>query len=203
MKTIKDFDYKKAVQAINFFANENKCRVDKLATLKLIWLADRHHLRKFGRPILNDTYYAMKLGPVASSLKDILGFSILGDTEEKYLKNYLELDKKNVNKIYSIKGVDLDVFSDSDIESLKIVYDKYGKLSGSQLVELSHKFPEWKKFETALKNGSSTRESMSYVDFFDNTDQKIKNNIFTESEKELKHSKKIFEENYEIANYWI
>ena len=50
------FDYKKAVQAINFFARKNGGKITKLEVLKLIFFADRYHLRKYGRPITNDQY---------------------------------------------------------------------------------------------------------------------------------------------------
>jgi len=43
-----------------------------MALLKLAFFADRYHLRNYARPISGDIYYAMKLGPVPSALKDII-----------------------------------------------------------------------------------------------------------------------------------
>ena len=43
----------------------------KMKALKLVYIADRYHLRKYGRLITNDTYFAMNYGPVPSGTKDI------------------------------------------------------------------------------------------------------------------------------------
>ena len=74
MKMILEFDYKKATQAINYFTKKEGGQIEKLKLIKLVYLADRFHLRKYGRPIMNDTYLAMPLGPVGSSVKDIAEF---------------------------------------------------------------------------------------------------------------------------------
>ena len=40
--------------------------------VKTIFLADRAHLNKYGRPITYDDYVAMKFGPVPSAVYDLL-----------------------------------------------------------------------------------------------------------------------------------
>ncbi len=197
-----EFDHKKATQAINFFAQKEGGQIDKLKVIKLIWLADRYHLRKYGRPIVNDSYYAMKLGPVGSAVKDLSGFNVCDAVEEKYLKEYLNSDK--TNRINSIKKIDDEVFSDTDLEALENIYKEYGEYQASQLVNISHEFPEWKKFEKILDSKSNTREAMSYSDFFGNPTGDIKvKNIFTETEEELENPKQVFVENYKLASFWL
>ena len=66
------FSHKKATQALNFFARAAGGKINKMKALKLIYFEDRYHLRSYGRPITNDTYFAMKFGPVASACKDLL-----------------------------------------------------------------------------------------------------------------------------------
>jgi hypothetical protein len=39
---------------------------------KLLWLADRYHLRQYGRTITGDTYFALPLGLIPSDAKNIL-----------------------------------------------------------------------------------------------------------------------------------
>lgn len=53
-----------------------------MKALQLVYFADRYHLRKFGRPITNDEYFAMPYGPVASGAKDIAEGSIGLSTHE-------------------------------------------------------------------------------------------------------------------------
>ena len=86
---ILSFDYKKTTQALNFFARKNDCKQNKLKALKLIFFADRYHIRKFGRPITNDKYEAMEYGPVPSNAKDLAEMNdFLGAEERVYAKIY-------------------------------------------------------------------------------------------------------------------
>lgn len=206
MKTIQEFDHKKATQAINFFACKEGGQIDKLKVIKLIWLVDRYHIRKYGRPIINDMYFAMEYGPVASSVADLAGFNTIqiSTDEQKYLDEYLKSATFRKNTIASVKDVDEDIFSDSEVEALEKIYKEYGDFKPFDLVELSHKFPEWKKFEVALESKVTTRELMNYEDFFSNPSEVMQiKNIFNESEDYLVDINKIFKENYQIANCWV
>ena len=149
MKVITAFDNKKATQAINFLTLKEGGFIYKLKVIKLMWLADRLHIRKYGRPIFNDIYFAMQYGAVGSSVKDLAGFNVDGD-EKTYLDSYLEIDSGY--KIKSKENVDLDVFSSSEIEALEKSYAEYGELNPFQLAELSHKFPEWEKFKDVIES---------------------------------------------------
>jgi uncharacterized phage-associated protein len=50
------FNYKKAIQTLAYFAQKEGGVINKMKVFKLIWLSDRLHLRKYGRPILNDVH---------------------------------------------------------------------------------------------------------------------------------------------------
>src|SRR5450756_1986162 len=63
--------HRKATQALNFLARQSGGRINKLKALKLMFFADRYHLRKFGRPVSECAYYAMTHGPVASEAKQV------------------------------------------------------------------------------------------------------------------------------------
>lgn len=157
------FDYKKAVQAINFFATRNNGCITKLEALKLIFFADRYHLRKFGRPITNDQYWAMQFGPVASAVKELAELDSLGK-ERHYAEAYLK-QMETPHELASIQAVDEDVFSDSDIEALSFVWNTFGPRL-HHLVNITHQYPEWKKHESALKSGQS-RVRMDLMDFLE------------------------------------
>ncbi len=60
------FSHRKATQALNFFAAKAGGKINKMKALKLVFFADRYHLRKYGRPVVGDEYLAMNYGPVAS-----------------------------------------------------------------------------------------------------------------------------------------
>jgi len=63
--------HRKATQALNYFARQEGGSINKLKALKLLFFADRYHLRKYGRPVSECAYYAMTHGPVASEAKQI------------------------------------------------------------------------------------------------------------------------------------
>lgn len=167
------FSYKKATQSLAFFSQkEIENTLDKLKALKLIYFADRYHLRKFGRTITNDEYYAMDYGPVASGTKDILEMSTFLDRHENdYASKFLEPQKANKN-IKAINPVDYSELSVSEIEALNFVWDKLGSRDNFYLVDLTHQYPEWKKHEEQLKRGI-TRIKMDLTDFFDDSTSNV------------------------------
>ncbi len=180
---MRQFNHKKAVQALNLLAQWSGGGINKMKALKLIWLADRFHLRKYGRPILQDYYVAMENGPVASATRDILQNNRLGVSEDalRYAEGFI-----TENGLYDYKSVGdavNKVFSKSDLESLKAVFDTYGHLGKYDLRDLTHNFPEWKRWEEGLKNKEFYAHPMDYNDFFLNADNDQP--LFNEDEKEL------------------
>lgn len=201
MKMLLEFDYKKATQAINYLAKKEGGQIDKLKLIKLVYFADRYHLRRYGRPIANDEYLAMPLGPVGSSVKDIAEFSdFLDKTELGYAANYLGRGGLE-NTVVSIADVDTDVFSKSELEALDFAYSEFGNKSASTLVDITHRYPEWDKFKRVLQSKETTREQMSYSDFFGNPTNGAEDK-FALSADILGASRELFEEDYKVAEYW-
>ena len=153
-------DYEKIIQAVNFFARKSNNQLTKLHILKLIFFADRYHMRMYGRMITNDDYLAMQYGPVASATKQVIEFISIPDKYSEYAAAYLK--PKNDHLIYSLQDVDRDVFSETDIEALEVAWKIKEKVK--KLVKYSHEFPEWKKHEEKLKVLSRSR--MALEDFF-------------------------------------
>lgn len=198
MNTIKEFNHEKTTQAINVLAELRGGKINKMTAIKDIWLADRYHLRKYGRPITNDIYLAMNYGPVGSSVKDIVELSdFLSEKEKKYASKFIEACRKHFVK--SIKSPDLSVFSETDIEVLKLVHKHFHKYSQFDLADYSHKYPEWKKHEDSLQ--TSTRVPMNYNDFFEDPED-TKDEFFTIDPDILSLAKETFEENVGVSEVW-
>ena len=180
------FKFKKAVQALNLLAALEGGRINKMKALKLIWLSDRGHLRKYARPITGDQYYAMKNGPVASTTKDLAeGSSFLEDFESDYRNQYLRND--DLINFSSIKTPEVSVFSETDLIVLNQVYLDFKHLDQFDLSNLSHEYPEWKKYAPLLRNGHS-RCAISLEDFIDDADELTKE-IFRENSNAEKLTK--------------
>ncbi|MDR1146249.1 MAG: SocA family protein [Verrucomicrobiales bacterium] len=161
------FSYQKTTQALNFFAQQNGGIINKLKALKLLYFADRYHLRKYGRLVTNDEYFAMRYGPVASGAKDLAEGQHdwgRGETDQEYAAQYIRPDSRRY-EIQSRQSPNHEVFSQSDLEALDFSYQTFGQLGLYELAELTHRYPEWKKHEAVLNN--SSRVLMDAVDFLE------------------------------------
>lgn len=199
----KTFNPYKILQMLYYLQSKTPNKSEKYSymyLLKLLFLADRLHIRSYGVPISFTRYVAMKNGPVSSETKDmlLLEFSFFFDMSEKdkqFVKdNIIKLDEYN----REIKKQKETLLSESVKETLKFSIDKFGKFDRFQLSEITHDYPEWKKIE---KN-----QDMSLCDFFDNPDLSEATAIslyfkgkdpFAEDEKFLLEMKKQCKQLYE------
>ena len=181
---------KKMFQTVNYLAAKSGGSVPTMSLLKLVWLSDRLHMRKYGRTVTGDGYYAMKFGPVATKIYSGLQDGTFLSSEERA---YAGLCFKKVGQyeIASASKPDLDFFSDSDVDVLDLVYNTFGVKDRFELSEFSHNFPEWSKFERLLKLGTNKRYEMDLLDFF--TDALIDSDFFDQPKETIEFSKKLFQ----------
>lgn len=195
-KFMRGFNFKKAVQTLNYFAIKEGGKINKMKAIKLVWLSNRNHLRKFGRLIFDDRYYAMKLGPVPSYTKDLaeVDTDFLAEDELTYRNQYISpIDQYSYASKSNIENL---VFSDSDLKSLEDIYTRFGNLTEFQLSELSHQYPEWKRFEDLFNSGMGSRYEIDILDFFENT-VSIKDDFFAMDKEDIELSKEAFLERCE------
>lgn len=195
---MKGFNYKKAVQSLNFLAIQEGGFINKMKALKLVWLSDRLHLRKYSRTITGDIYFALKNGPVASTTRNLLedwesnnSHQVWGleELERDYRNNYLQANQDRYLFNSSTRVV-TKVFSKTDLDVLNTIYEKYGHLNPFELSDLSHEFPEWKLYQSALERGEMSRVAINPMDFFKNyNDGK---GLFSDSEAYLEVSKEMY-----------
>lgn len=168
-----EIDVEKATQALNYFARKQHDHIiGKLAAIKLVFFADRYHLRRYGRPVVGDTYFAMQYGPVASTVLDIANAAAAPEAQA-YAADYLTAIHRPGSKpreIRSLRDVDPEVFSSTDYEALEFAYDVFWVNYGDKLVDITHLYPEWKMHEEALVCGREKRVPMDYADFFRDPD---------------------------------
>jgi uncharacterized phage-associated protein len=166
------FSHRKATQALNFLAGKAGGQINKMKALKLVFFADRYHLRQYGRPITNDEYLAMEYGPVPSGCKDLAEMS---DFLDKHERSYAERFLKPVSQyeFASLAAVETPVFSQSDLGALEFAWRHYGQFNEFRLAEITHEFPEWKRHETALQSPDVSRLPMSYRHFLENAPPSI------------------------------
>lgn len=191
--------YKKATQALNFLARKKNGKINKMKAMKLIYFADRLHLRKYGRPIVGDIYWAMKLGPVGSRTKNIAELSDIPEEIFLYAKKYIQPADDKKQTFISLKPEDLSIFSKTDIECLESAYDKFSDKDQFELAEVTHQYPEWAKHKKELDSGKK-RVKMDYNDFFKNSSKD--DDFFAENKSDLSFAKESFIEMREVSEFF-
>jgi len=157
------FKNEATTQALNFFARESGGSIGKLKALKLIFLADRHHLRLCGIPITGDTYYAMHNGPIPSNAKQFAENKITDAESRNYNEKYIKT--LSTGKYKSTQEIDWDALSESAKESLEWAWKTFGSMKQSELVAYTRRYPEWKKHRAKIILNPKGRILMNYLDF--------------------------------------
>jgi len=158
------FDEKKVGQALLYIATRVGAPVSKLVALKLLFLADRYHLRKYARAISGDDYFAMRLGPVASKTKTLIERLAKSPAKDGLAVSVVHRGRKKYETL-SVSGQMKQPFralSETDKEALDVALNL--RMLHEDLVEFSHCFPEWKRCALGLETKS--RVKMKLVDFF-------------------------------------
>jgi Protein of unknown function (DUF4065) len=142
----------KILQALLYLieeADRKGVAITQYTILKAFFFADRAHLNRYGRPITFDNYKAMKDGPVASLIYDILKnnvnfpalFGIAGPLWERTPAPEISA---RAFRFHSCKTKpDLDVLSESDIEALSDALTIATTLSFGQIKRLTHEDPAY------------------------------------------------------------
>ena len=161
MKSIKPpirfkFDLDKLIASIGYFASRKIQDLSKLKVCKLLYYADKEHLIQYGRPIIGDIYYHLDNGPVPSKSLDIMNEVISRDkvylnsgeisNQEKFTQ-FLKVHKQPLSRhpTFQLKnGLDYGCFSESELEVLKSVLEKYGSLKAGQLIDRTHQEAPWR-----------------------------------------------------------
>jgi hypothetical protein len=150
----KNRNIKKALETIVYLSQSDN---RNYWILKAIYVADKEHLKRYGRQIYSDTYIAMKLGPVPSLAYDIVK-AVRGDGCLSI--NTLDLDEAiSVPDSYTIKPLrkaNMGVFSESEIECMKYALSIVLPMNFDQLKEYSHD----KAYLSSQQNDEITLETI-------------------------------------------
>ena len=182
------FKFKKAVQALNYFANKEGGKINYMKAGKLVYLADKAHLRIYGRTITNDNYVAMKNGPIPSRTKDII---LKSKWQSQDVIDYSDvfLSAPRDYDISTLKDLDTSVFSKTDLAITDKIYQGYGQLKEFELSDYTHTFSEWLRFKNELITDPNRAFPINWDDLFD---VNIKDFPFEQSEELLSLSKEQF-----------
>ncbi|MDR3237564.1 MAG: SocA family protein [Spirochaetia bacterium] len=138
--------------------------------IKLLYFADRYHLRHYCFLFTEDDYRAMKLGPVGSQTKDILTLN------DFYIYNLSEEEQQTIKDSVSLVGqYKIKVKSDSTrnlsksaIEALDFSVSNFGEFDTFLLSDITHDYPEWHRYAKDFAARTVNSIEIHPEDMFDN-----------------------------------
>jgi uncharacterized phage-associated protein len=132
------FNERKATQVAAQFLKAAGGRLPYLSLIKLMYLTDREALLRWGSPVTNDTYYALDRGPILSRVTNLAR----GQDEGQlfWAEHVSAPDNFCVNLVQDAGDEEL---SRAEERLIAEIHEQYGHLSQWQLVDLTHKLPEW------------------------------------------------------------
>jgi uncharacterized phage-associated protein len=132
-----EFDSEKALTATAYLAAETGETMYPI--LKMLYLVDRLHLERYGRPVTGDRYVAMKEGPAPSAIYDCMKF-LRGDRQFSSCPNAEEfLEVNRDTHVVSVRKMpSMDVFSSTDIECLEAIVEMFRRKGARSVVNESH-----------------------------------------------------------------
>ena len=119
--------------------------------LKVLYFADKIHLSKYGRFIINDDHKALPKGPVPSFAYDLIK-EWRGDGDFRIISIDQSFNVTPHHQIKAQRTPDMDYFSESDVECLNEAIEKYGKLHYKQLERIGHNDPAYIEAKESGKN---------------------------------------------------
>ena len=111
----------KTTQILRYLLSfDDNGKMNRTKLIKLLWAADRYHVRHYGRLISEGNYVAMRFGPVASLALDVAqvknDFAFDKDDIE-YIGYYLSADEKDT--MATAAKIADDHLSETDKEALQ------------------------------------------------------------------------------------
>jgi uncharacterized phage-associated protein len=134
------FNERKATEAAAHLLKRRGDRMSYMKLIKLLYLADREALLRFGYPITTDRYVSMDRGPVLSRVLNLITEEREPTGSSVWTNVISEPDHYQVHLNKEISPSEL---SDAEIELLDEIFDRYGGMDRWSLIEITHDLPEW------------------------------------------------------------
>lgn len=134
----------KAAQMAAYFIQKQGGRMDVLKLVKLLYLADRESLRRYGEPISYDHPVSMPHGPVLSRILDLINGSSTPAAVAAWDEWISDLANHAVALNRRFEESDLDQLSVADLEVMESVWREFGGMDKWTLRDWTHDHcPEW------------------------------------------------------------
>jgi hypothetical protein len=177
-----EFNIEKIANAIIFFIDRDVKHLGKTKFIKIMFIADKIHLEKYGRTIFEDTYYK-----TSNTIIPLKTFNIINDFIENaitknsktdiLIKKFSALismqykyDKQCKQAITFTKKIDFNknIFSKSELQILKLIAEQYRKTSSEEINNTIKNMEEFKNTPdyNIIEEVSMTENNKDYVSYW-------------------------------------
>ena len=153
------FNERKVAQMAAYLIDKEGGRMSHLKLMKLLYLADREAMQRYGVPLSGDRMVSMPHGPVLSMTLNLMDGDI--ESSEGGWEAWIS-DKENneLSTVHAVQHAELDELSLADFDVLDAVWRQFGHMNKWAIRDYTHDHcPEWKD-----PNGSSN--PIAYEDVF-------------------------------------
>lgn len=120
--------------------------IDYYHLMKILYLAERQHLAKWGEKITTDDYYALPHGPVPTRIYDAL--KVVKEGDKGLLADVITVEKDMPN-VTPLRTPNMEYLSKSEVEALDNAIAKNIVKSFAELEQMTHD----EYYHKALANG--------------------------------------------------
>lgn len=163
-------DIEKVIATSIFIASRGISDLTEGKLFKLMFLADKFHLVRYGRPITGDRYDAMEDGPVPSFTYDLFKRQVLKTPftdQGRRLVAALEIDRDyELPRLKARQSYDAEQLSSSDISALEKIVNQFGQKTFYELSDITHAMAAYDKAWKSRGIFGKKAVLMKFEDFF-------------------------------------
>jgi uncharacterized phage-associated protein len=162
------FDEAQATQTAAYVLGLRGGQMHYIKLIKLMYLADREALLRWGVPITRDRYVSMDNGPVLSRV-----LNLITDDRPKPVWSEFISAPLGEYEVKLLKAAPTDALSRAEENLLDEIFQKYGYRNRWELIEnVVHKLPEWQnpnksvipiQIRDILKAGGESENDIRHV----------------------------------------
>jgi len=136
------FDERKATQAAGLIISKAGGSLNYMKLIKLLYLANREAFRRWGRPIIPDSYFSLPKGPILSTVLNLINEEPPPGTDSFWIKH---ISAPDAYKVHLIGDPGTDELSSIEMSILDNVVKRYREMDEWKLVEWCHRnLSEWR-----------------------------------------------------------
>ena len=159
-RTNNTFEIDKAIAVLGYFVEQTGESMYSL--MKLMYLADKLHLERYGRFIVGDTYCALKQGPVPSCTYNMMKHLRGEERNSAFAAAEAYFEYGEEHSVRLLRNVDMDELSSGEISCLSEISTVYQSLGKWGVRDLSHD-PAWTKAWSSKKATKSVPIAMEAI----------------------------------------